>query len=190
VSLLGRASRVLKPDGAQLIFRVYSHDPFSLLFPYSRAPLLALAFTKAPSLVWAPLTPHAASLRISLLAYSVSLPLRLHRLTRFRSLAVDCREVSRGHITHFPFMPTVITTHISSALLHATPQGIWTECYVADFPVCMAGRRCGRPPLVRLRFGLNICLTPFRSRLAADTLRLATYPGLRSSMRGLQPPSL
>jgi hypothetical protein len=159
--------------------------PRSLLFPYSRAPLLVPTFIGTHSLVWAPLTPHEASLRISLSAYSVSLPLRLHRLARFRSLAVDYREVSRGHITHFPFMPTVITTHIPSILSHATPQDIWAVCFVADFPVFMAGRRCGRPPLVRLRFGLNICLTPFRSRLATDTLRLATYPGLRSSMRGL-----
>ena len=157
----------------------------SLLFPYSRAPLLAPTFIETLSLVWAPLTPHAASLHVSPVAYGESLPLRLRRLARLRSLAANCREVSRGHITHFPFMPTVITTHISSSLLHATPQGNWTECFVADFPVFVAGRRCGRPPLVRLRFGLNICLTPFRFRLATDTLRLATYPGLRSSMRGL-----
>jgi hypothetical protein len=33
------------------------------------------------------------------------------------------RKVSRGHITSFPFMPTLITTHILSFLLHASvPQ--------------------------------------------------------------------
>lgn len=31
-------------------------------------------------------------------------------------------EVSRGHINHFPFMPTLITTRTLGLLLHATPQ--------------------------------------------------------------------
>lgn len=32
------------------------------------------------------------------------------------------RKVSRGHITSFHFVPTLITTHTLSFLLHATPQ--------------------------------------------------------------------
>jgi hypothetical protein len=32
------------------------------------------------------------------------------------------RKVSRGHTTSLPFVPTIITTHTLSLLLHATPQ--------------------------------------------------------------------
>jgi hypothetical protein len=32
------------------------------------------------------------------------------------------RKVFRGHTISFPFVPTIITTHTLSLLLHATPQ--------------------------------------------------------------------
>jgi len=95
------------------------------------------------------------------------------------------RKVSRGHSTSFPFMPTLITTHIPSFLFHATPQVHWAECFLADFPVLLAGRRCGRPPRVHLGFGLKLRLAPFGFCLATDTLRLATRLGLRSVVTGL-----
>lgn len=76
--------------------------------PRGRVPLLAPVFTVAQSLVWTPLTPRTASSCISLLAYSTALPLLLCRLARLHSRS-RLHEVSRGYITHFPFMLTVIT---------------------------------------------------------------------------------
>lgn len=59
--------------------------------------------------------------RISLLAYSTGLPPLLLRLTRLRSVTVDYHEGSRGHITHFPFMPTVITIPTPPASFYTLP---------------------------------------------------------------------